>query len=561
MNLQLERLFSDDAARADRQRLAARWRELGLHGDRTIDAVAAWSAAHRPAVRLVFSREDGVAELTMPRLHEQACRLAATLRKLGVGPGDRVATQLPNSPEIAIAYLATLIRGAVVVAMPDTYRQSESSQILLRTRPKVYIAPSSWRGVEAAERLAFVADLAPRPAVILIGDAAKSGAAGGVGVDYLSFAEAIGSAEAGGPAPEAGSVTGEHGADDPAVILFTSGTTSAPKGVLHSHNSLLGYFATRDFPPAGSGAMLRPWAAGHISGVLQVLESVVNGFDGVLMDRWDPQRAVELIDRFAVTAMSGVPTMFAQVTELYGKAGRRSPIAVGHTGGAGVPPSIITRADDLGCRLVRCYGSTEHPVGTFGDLDGTPQRRAAADGPPCRGTEVRVVDERDLPVADGVDGEVLLVGPQQCIGYLDPEANRESFAPGGWFRTGDIGHIDPDGQLVITDRKKDIIIRGGENISSVDVEDVLLRHPAIAEAAAVARAHPLYGEQVCACVLLREGCSFALADAQELFRSAGVAMFKCPEHVEVFDEFPRTPSGKVQKAALRQLLAARAEPA
>jgi non-ribosomal peptide synthetase component E (peptide arylation enzyme) len=225
-------------------------------------------------------------------------------------------------------------------------------------------------------------------------------------------------------------------------------------------------------------------------------------------------------------------------------------------GGASVPPTTIERADALGWRAARGYGASEHPTSTSGRDDDPLDARARTDGAPTRGAHVRIVDDegRDLP--PGHDGGILTVGPKACAGYLDPAHDLDAFTEDGWLRSGDVGHLDGGGRLVVTDRRKDLIIRGGENISSREVEDVLVRHPALVEAAVVAQPDERYGERACAFVRVRPGATFTLEDARAHFVAEGVSRTKTPERVEVVEDLPRSPTGKVRKADLRARLRA-----
>ncbi|HEU5084885.1 MAG TPA: AMP-binding protein, partial [Acidimicrobiales bacterium] len=215
----------------------------------------------------------------------------------------------------------------------------------------------------------------------------------------------------------------------------------------------------------------------------------------------------------------------------------------------------LERAERAGILSWRSYGSTEHPsVSSGGPLDPV-EVRHRTDGSVGDGVEVRIVDEdrHDLPA--GEPGEILVRGPKLFVGYRDATLDADAFAPGGWFRTGDIGRLDAEGHLVITDRIKDIIIRGGENIASKEVEDVLADHPAVAEVAVVAQPDPALGEIVAAVVRLVPGWKLDLDDVTAHFRSAGVPRHKVPEALHVIDDFPRTAAGKVRKPDLRAQLA------
>jgi cyclohexanecarboxylate-CoA ligase len=224
------------------------------------------------------------------------------------------------------------------------------------------------------------------------------------------------------------------------------------------------------------------------------------------------------------------------------------------TGAASVPPSLMHRAQGLGIVSWRTYGSTEHPVLSSGTPDDPEAKRHGTDGRVTDGNEVRLVDDEGVDVSPGAEGEIVARGPRQFAGYRDAALDAEAFLPGGWFRTGDIGRFDADGYLIITDRKKDIIIRGGENIASREVEDLLVLHAGIAEAAVCAAPDPLLGELVCAFVVPRPGARIDLDVVRRHFAGLGVARHKTPERVEAVIDLPRTATGKVKKTELRALL-------
>jgi non-ribosomal peptide synthetase component E (peptide arylation enzyme) len=221
-------------------------------------------------------------------------------------------------------------------------------------------------------------------------------------------------------------------------------------------------------------------------------------------------------------------------------------------GGAGVPPSVVQQLHALGWGSSRSYGCTEHPSITMGALDDPPEKCAFTDGRPQRDVEVRLVDDDGNDVRPGSEGEVVSRGPDQFLGYMDPAMDAEAFDDDGWFHTGDIGRFDDDGYLVITDRKKDIIIRGGENISAREVEEILATHPKVQESAVTAIADPRYGERVCAFVITRDAQTLTLDEVLAHFKAEGVAKQKTPERLELVTEFPRTLSGKIQKYVLRR---------
>jgi non-ribosomal peptide synthetase component E (peptide arylation enzyme) len=224
-------------------------------------------------------------------------------------------------------------------------------------------------------------------------------------------------------------------------------------------------------------------------------------------------------------------------------------------GGANVQPALIADAHDKGWWSFRSYGCTEHPSITMGTLDDPLEKRAFTDGRPMLDIEIKIVDDDGN---DAPEGEILSRGPDQFLGYMDPAMDAEAFTDEGWFRTGDIGRLDAEGYLVITDRKKDIIIRGGENISAREVEEVLVSHPKVNEAAVTAIADAKYGEKICAFVITASNQPLTLEEVFAHFKAQGVAKQKTPERVEIVEAFPRTLSGKVQKYVLRRAVEGRA---
>jgi cyclohexanecarboxylate-CoA ligase len=343
--------------------------------------------------------------------------------------------------------------------------------------------------------------------------------------------------------------------------MYTSGTTADPKGVLHSHQTLLA--EARSLAPVhglGPGdTVLMPSPLTHISGLVHaVLVPAALGSSAVLMPRWDPGEALRLIGTERVTYMVGAPTFLRDLAhhpEL-AAADVRS-FRLFSCGGADVDPTLVAEAADrLGCVAKRVYGSTEFPTITTTGPDDPPARRIDSDGRPIGAAEIRLVADDGTEVAPGQEGEVLARGPECCLGYLDAASTAEAFTPDGWLRTGDLGIRDAQGYLRITGRRKDIIIRKGENISAREIEDLLAAHPAVAEVAVVGLPDPAAGEIACAVLRLHGGAALSLADVTQHLLSGGLSRRKLPERLVVTDELPRTASGKVLKRALRDRLAA-----
>jgi acyl-CoA synthetase (AMP-forming)/AMP-acid ligase II len=419
---------------------------------------------------------------------------------------------MTNRIECVIAYQAVLLCGAVLVPIVHIYGPAEVGFILGESGAKVHVTVDGFRLVDTG--------------VVVRWDDIK-------GDGYRR------------PAPSS---------DDVAVLIYTSGTTSAPKGVQHSHNSVQAELATLVDLIAGDpdAVQLVTFPPGHIAGVNSTLRPLVSNQRTVFLDRWDPAMAAELIHRFGVTSTSGAPFHLEGLLAVDDAATQLATLREFLTGAATVTEELGRRAQAAGINSYRSYGATEQPTVT-GSRGGDPEHaRVSTDGKPLSGNVVRILapDGGEQPV--GVDGEVVVQGPDQFIGYRDPSLDADAFTDDGWFRTGDLGHLDDEGRLTITDRIKDVIIRGGETISSSQVEDVLTTHPAIAEGAAVAAPHPRYGDVVAAVVVLKPGERLSLDDVRAHFAQSGLAKQKTPERLVVVDALPRTALGKVRKADLRK---------
>lgn len=512
---------------------------------------ATLAAALRAGARLhgdapmVFHRTDGTVETTLGALHEKARRVAAGLAAAGVGPGDVVAVQLTSREANAVAVAATLLRGAVLLPIVPVYGPREVGFVLRQSGACALVTTAA----RAGKVLGRDAEPPELRAVFVVPDHNGDTAP-------VPGATAWTELEACAPAPECGAPGAAP--DDVCLLVYTSGTTADPKGVQHTHRSLLAELATLQGVRGGGDPGFRyldAFPPGHVAGVAVLLRALAHGRPTVFMERWDAGAALELITRYAVTASAGVPFHLAALLDAAESAGRDlGELRDYLVGAASVPPVLVERAAGAGIAAYRSYGSSEHPTVTSGSPADPAGKRAGTDGRPLPGTEVRVVDGAGDDLPPGRDGEILTRGPELFAGYRDPALNAAAFTPDGWLRTGDVGHLDADGHLTITDRLKDIIVRGGENISSKEVEDLLATHPAVAEAAAVARPDERYGERVCVFVVLRPGGSLELADVREHFAAAGAARQKIPEYVVAVAELPRTAAGKVRKHELRARL-------
>jgi acyl-CoA synthetase len=471
---------------------------------------------------------------TFGEVERVARRLAGGLRERGVGAGDVVVFQLPNWMEAAAVFWASAFLGAVVVPVVHFYGRKEVGYILDAVAPRVFIT------AERFGRLEYQPDLSAGVPVVGVVGAGESGGDPPVATrfDDLLSAEPMPGILATDPA-------------GPALIAFTSGTTRDPKGVIHSHQTL--GFETRQLAglyPPDRGLQLTSAPVGHFIGMVNAfLIPVLDGTPVNLADAWDPARVLALMASDGLTVGGGAAYYVTSLLDHPDfRPGHLANLKYAGLGGAAVPVAVTTRLAGLGVTVFRSYGSTEHPSITGSRHTAPEGKRLYTDGDVLPGAEIRLA----------ADGEILSRGPDLCLGYTDPALTEAAFDEDGWYRTGDIGVLDEDGYLTITDRKSDIIIRGGENISAVEVEEVLLGLPGVAEAAVVAAPDPRLGEHAAAVLRLLPG--HAAPDLGELrahFGRSGLARQKWPEELHVVADFPRTASGKVQKFALRREIAAR----
>jgi cyclohexanecarboxylate-CoA ligase len=533
------------ADRRDRSRSEGYWRDV------LIDAHVAAAARDMPdAVAAI----DGAARITYRDLEDSIEAVAASLAGLGVGHGEPVSWQLPNWHEALILHHAVLRLGAVSNPIIPIYRQREVGYILRQTRSRVVVVPGTFRGFDYP---AMIAELRPglpclQHVVVARPPGGPVPSSGAPGSGVLAFEELL----RGDP----GSVPAvARAADDPMLLMFTSGTTAEPKGVLHTHNtldyecrSIIQVYGLRS-----DDVVFMPSPVTHITGLLYGLQlPAMLGTRVVLQDIWDATAALRLIEaeRCSFT-VAATPFLHGLVHHPQLASYDVSSLRIFACGGADVPPGLIRQADNrLGTTATRVYGSTEFPTLSTSPPDAPEDKRAGTDGQPIGAAEYRIVgdDGANLPV--GQVGELLVRGPELFPGYLADADNDGAFTGDGWFRTGDLASADADGYVSIQGRKKDIILRGGENISAIEVENLLFEHPAIREVAIVAMPDPVLTERACAFIVPAPGASPTLADLTEYLVSKQMARQKLPERVEIVTELPKTQSGKVQKFRLRELI-------
>ena len=477
---------------------------------------------------------DDQRTLTCAELLTQATALAHALTRR-MPTGSVVSFTVPNWHEAAVIYLGATLAGMVVNPILPSLRDHELSFILADANSRAIFIPQTFGNHDYAAMLDRVVGGLPDPphVVVVRGDLDHAGR-------HTAFEDLL-------VEPPKGRVPALNPADTQ-MILYTSGTTGRPKGVLHSHDSLralidqLGRYWRID----PGDTFLVPSPIAHIGGSIYAFECpLLLGTQAVLMQRWDPDAAVALMLEHRCTHMAGATPFLDGLLAAAQRAGTRLPdLKVFICGGASVPPSLIRRTAEYldKAAVSRVYGSTEVPVTTVGSLDDI-DRAADTDGRPG--------------IADIilVDGEIRARGPQMFTGYLHPQDDHDAFDDAGYFRTGDLGRFTDDGHLVVTGRAKDIIIRNGENISPKEVEDILVTHPRITEIAVVGVPDDSTGERACAAIVAAEPPVPDVAELEEFLVARGVAKFKAPEQVVGVDALPKNDAGKVLKHALRAELA------
>ncbi|MFB7939445.1 class I adenylate-forming enzyme family protein [Streptomyces sp. NPDC056049] len=495
--------------------------------------------------------DEGV--LSYREFFDRACGLARRLvGEYGLRRGDRVVVAMRNVPEWQVAFWAVQLAGLVAVPLNAWWTEEEFAYALDDCAPGVLLVDG-----ERVPRVRAWARRAGVPGVVFRGEAEEGFAAYEVDDDPLL-----------GP-PDV-----EVAAEDDATIFYTSGTTGRPKGAVATQLAQAGaavhprYFAAAaalargELPGGGAPVVsLTTFPFFHVAAFTSLYAVMAGGGTLVMMRKWDPARALELIREHRVTHYAGVPTTALQLLALARETGDPlESVVLVSTGGAAAPPGITRElAEGYGERIQprNGYGLTETCGGVLANVGAEYRDHPESVGRPSPATEVRIENRRGGDGAGGdAVGELWLRGQSLFRGYWgDPEATRAAFAPGGWFRTGDLARVDEEGRVSIVDRLTDMVIRGGENVYCVEVEQVLQGHADVLDAAVVGVPHPLLGEEVGAVVRLRAG---AAVGAEELRAhvAARLAAFKVPAHVLVREgELPRNQAGKLLKGPLRELLA------
>lgn len=524
------------------QRRAA-YRQQGLWGDASLADY--WQQTARAMPDKIAVVDNHGASYTYSALDHAASCLANWMLAKGIESGDRIAFQLPGWCEFTVIYLACLKIGAVSVPLLPSWREAELVWVLNKCQAKMFFAPTLFKQTRPVDLILPLQNQLPQLQQI-------------VGVDKLAPATSSLSLSQiiADNIPLTTAIT-THG-DELAAVLFTSGTEGLPKGVILTHNNILAseraYCARLNL--TWLDVFMMPAPLGHATGFLHgVTAPFLIGARSVLLDIFTPDACLALLEQQRCTCMLGAtPFVYDLLNLLEKQPADLSALRFFLCGGTTIPKKVARECQQRSIKLLSVYGSTESSPHAVVNLDNSLSRFMHTDGYAAAGVEIKVVDDARKTLPPGCEGEEASRGPNVFMGYFDePELTARALDEEGWYYSGDLCRMDEAGYIKITGRKKDIIVRGGENISSREVEDILLQHPKIHDACVVAMPDERLGERSCAYVVLKAPHhSLSLEEMAAFFSRKRVAKYKYPEHIVVIEKLPRTASDKIQKFLLRK---------
>ncbi|MGC0651148.1 medium-chain fatty-acid--CoA ligase [Escherichia coli] len=524
------------------QRRAA-YRQQGLWGDASLADY--WQQTARAMPDKIAVVDNHGASYTYSALDHAASCLANWMLAKGIESGDRIAFQLPGWCEFTVIYLACLKIGAVSVPLLPSWREAELVWVLNKCQAKMFFAPTLFKQTRPVDLILPLQNQLPQLQQIVgvdkLAPATSSLSLSQIIADNTSLTTAITT----------------HG-DELAAVLFTSGTEGLPKGVMLTHNNILAseraYCARLNL--TWQDVFMMPAPLGHATGFLHgVTAPFLIGARSVLLDIFTPDACLALLEQQRCTCMLGAtPFVYDLLNVLEKQPADLSALRFFLCGGTTIPKKVARECQQRGIKLLSVYGSTESSPHAVANLDDPLSRFMHTDGYAAAGVEIKVVDDARKTLPPGCEGEEASRGPNVFMGYFDePELTARALDEEGWYYSGDLCRMDEAGYIKITGRKKDIIVRGGENISSREVEDILLQHPKIHDACVVAMSDERLGERSCAYVVLKAPHhSLSLEEVVAFFSRKRVAKYKYPEHIVVIEKLPRTTSGKIQKFLLRK---------
>jgi non-ribosomal peptide synthetase component E (peptide arylation enzyme) len=528
--------------------LVERYTRSGHWGRETFYDILARRAHEHPHREAIVDHRHRV---SYREVVERVDRTAAGLRQLGIGAGNVVTIQLPNWVEFAYVFFACERLGAIANQIGPDFRSREVEYIVRFSESRAFVCPATFKGFDYVDMMRQLRPgLTDVKAVIVLG----GGGEGTVSLDDMIY----------GATPPPPLAPHRMDASEVMRMAFTSGTTGNPKGVTHSFNTTLpaGRILNTAMDVTEREVFLIYLPLGLNWGYLTLVQSIMAGARAVLLDRFSGRAALEAIQRERVTFIPSAPaSLIAMLNDPELDRFDLRSLRVVITGGASCPVETIrTFRARIPGHLIELYGMLETGFHTFTRFEDDPEQVAGTIGRPAAGMGLRIIDEHGRDVPPGAEGEIAAEGPSVHLGYhKNPAANTELFTADGWFRTGDLGVMEPSGNVRIVGRLKEMINRGGKKFFPREIEEILYTHPRILHAAIVGVPDPRLGERNCLCVIPRAGAVAPSLEEVVAFLGGSVATYKLPEQIELFEEFPFTPTGKIQRHALtRQVLARRA---
>ncbi|MFG1925279.1 class I adenylate-forming enzyme family protein [Cryptosporangium sp. NPDC048952] len=520
--------------------LIERYTAAGYWSDATLADVFRRNAQEFPD-RVAYV--DDRAEITWGELWRISGEVASGLARRGVRRGDVVAVQLPNRLEFVHVLAAVVRLGAVFCQFPPDYRAREVEFILGFSEAHTVVVPDRFRNFDHVEMIDGIRSRLPR-LVNTVAVSTEEPADGWVTLDQVRR-----DPDPDDPAPDRPS-----DANDVMRISFTSGTTGEPKAVMHTANTTL-FTIQHEIDELGidrDATLLVLLPVGLNAGFFGIVEAALAGARAVLMEKFQATALLDLVERYSVTTFCAAPTAVIAILAEESLGDRDlSSLKVVESGGSSTPVEVLREANErLGCPVVDLYGMLETGLTSCTSPDEPYEEWVGTVGRPYPWLQLRVLDAEDRDAPIGTEGEIVKTGPTLTVGYYrNPAKNAESWTSDGWFRSGDRGFLDADGRLTISGRSKDMIIHGGANIWPRELEEVLFKHPAVADAAVIGIPDDYFGENVCACVVPRSGEALTLEDVVDFMKSE-VAKYKLPQRLELFEFLPLGPTGKVLKREL-----------
>ncbi|KRB76087.1 fatty-acid--CoA ligase [Nocardioides sp. Root190] len=526
------------------------WQESSFY-----ELVTAQAAATPDAPFLV----DAAGALTFGEYADRVVRLAVGLKRAGLQRGERIAAQLPNWVEFPIVAAAASRIGAILVPIMPIYRGDEVGYVLQHSGAAMAVTCGEFRGFDHAAMFGELRSGTPDLRELYVARSAQP--AIGSSLEGL-YAEG----DVAGLEAELGA---DSSADDGFLIVYTSGTTSRPKGCFHTFNTIRSSAAAiaKSLEYTSADVQFGPSPITHSTGlVTSVLLPLLAGAKSYLMEAWDPAEGLRLIEEHGCTAAVTATPFLQMLMGAYDPAKHdASSLRLWVCAGSPIPGSVVEASGKLfaGCQTLSLYGRSENFLTTMCTVNDEASRSASSDGSALDGASIHVVDSDGIEVPRGEEGDISYRGPSHMIEYFrNGEETAALFTPDGFSRSGDLGRMDEDGFVRVTGRLKDIVIRGGMNISARELEEHLLAHDDIANVAIVGMPDERLGEKVCAYVVpTASGSELTLDQVSTYLREHNVATQKLPERIEIVEALPMTATGKVQKHLLRADIASKLAPA